>query len=371
MDVNEQTGVSGFILPQHRVDLILNKSSTVPGGSTSETIMQDVLVLASGQTLTRTEDKSMVVRTVTLEVSPEEADELVSARARGTLSLSLRGMDDHARVARPEPKPDTRSILVAAVEIAPGQAIAPEMVRLQEVPKEQAPEGALAEPARALGRKPITMLAVGQPITEAALAPPKAEPKKAKSRDLASRVGPGMRPFFLLEEEYASLTGHLQERSRVDVLFVKKEKPDRLAFPGAPTAGAAVPPAPLGAPLPEYEPILQDARVFLPAATEGDGEDAEDAPVADGPVALEVSVVDAMRLTAARAGGGLALVLRGPEDRGRWVPERRSVAVIRGPSGKGSGLELLTPTPGTGLYDHSGGLPTPTASRPSGLRRPR
>ena len=82
IEVNEQTGVSGFILPDHRVDVVqVNPSGSNPG--TAETILQDVLVLASGQVFTRPEDRSIQSRTVTLAVTPEQVDTLVAARAQG------------------------------------------------------------------------------------------------------------------------------------------------------------------------------------------------------------------------------------------------------------------------------------------------
>ena len=75
-------GVSGFILPDHRVDVVQHE--TGPNGkSEAETILQDVLVLASGQVFTRPEDRSIQSRTVTLAVTPEQVDILVAAPAKG------------------------------------------------------------------------------------------------------------------------------------------------------------------------------------------------------------------------------------------------------------------------------------------------
>jgi pilus assembly protein CpaB len=126
VEVNEHTGVSGFILPDHRVDVVQNEPG--PNGKIdAETILQDVLVLASGQVFTRPEDRSIQSRTVTLAVTPEQVDILVAASAKGALSLALRGLNDH--VARPkkvkiepkpEPKPEPKVIAKkAAPPVAP------------------------------------------------------------------------------------------------------------------------------------------------------------------------------------------------------------------------------------------------------------
>ncbi len=102
LEVTEQSGVSGFVLPGHRVDVVRFESEK--GVQRGETILQDILVLASGQVFTRAEERTLTTRTVTLAVTPEQVDSLVAARSRGPLSLSLRGVNDHEVVARPTPK---------------------------------------------------------------------------------------------------------------------------------------------------------------------------------------------------------------------------------------------------------------------------
>src|SRR3954453_4266767 len=57
LEVNEHTGVSGFILPDHRVDVVQTEANG-NGPSKAETILEDVPVLASGQVFTRPEDRS-------------------------------------------------------------------------------------------------------------------------------------------------------------------------------------------------------------------------------------------------------------------------------------------------------------------------
>ena len=106
VDVTEQSGVSGFILPNHRVDVVRYEANEKSQLQRGETILQDILVLAAGQVFTRQEEKSLQNRTVTLAVLPEQVHILVAARAKGPLSLSLRGVNDHDIVDRPTPKPE-------------------------------------------------------------------------------------------------------------------------------------------------------------------------------------------------------------------------------------------------------------------------
>jgi pilus assembly protein CpaB len=106
VEVNEQSGVSGFILPGHRVDVVRYESNEKSQTQRGETILQNILVLAAGQVFTRPEEKSLLNRTVTLAVFPEQVDVLVAARSKGPLSLSLRGVNDHDIVDRPKPQPE-------------------------------------------------------------------------------------------------------------------------------------------------------------------------------------------------------------------------------------------------------------------------
>jgi pilus assembly protein CpaB len=91
VEVNEQTGVSGFVLPDHRVDIVQAGEDVRGVHQKAQTILRNVLVLAAGQATARSEDKSIQVRTVTVAVTPQQVETLVAARARGSLSLALRG----------------------------------------------------------------------------------------------------------------------------------------------------------------------------------------------------------------------------------------------------------------------------------------
>lgn len=127
IEVNEQSGVSGFVLPGHRVDLVQSRLTNSPGQPESELIMQDVLVLAAGQTFTRPEDKSILARTVTLALTPDQVNILAASRTKGPLTLSLRGVNDHAVVARrivepPPPPPPPKPV---QTEPAPAPRPAP------------------------------------------------------------------------------------------------------------------------------------------------------------------------------------------------------------------------------------------------------
>jgi pilus assembly protein CpaB len=121
LEVNESTGVSGFVLPDHRVDVVQSRS--LPNGETeAETILEDVLVLASGTVFNRPEERNVQSRGVTLAVTPEQAEAIVAARSKGTLSLALRGLNDRTkqdRAAKAAKKAAETQVAAKPVEAPP------------------------------------------------------------------------------------------------------------------------------------------------------------------------------------------------------------------------------------------------------------
>jgi pilus assembly protein CpaB len=100
-EISPETGAGGFILPNDRVDVILSKREKNPDrtGSAdvvnSETILSNVRVLAIDQAPKEKDGQNTVVgKTVTLELKPEQSETLARARQSGTLSLALRSIAD-------------------------------------------------------------------------------------------------------------------------------------------------------------------------------------------------------------------------------------------------------------------------------------
>ena len=88
--ISDSTGASGFILPNDRVDVLMTRSA-MGSGSQTRTILQDVRVLAIGQTYRQQKSEKVITgKTATLEVTPAGADALANAGRSGTLTLSLR-----------------------------------------------------------------------------------------------------------------------------------------------------------------------------------------------------------------------------------------------------------------------------------------
>lgn len=129
--VNADSQVGGFVQPQSRVD-VLSAVALESGKIISKTILQNILVLAVDQSQ-KTFDGAVVGQTVTVQVTPEQAEQLTVAQRVGIISLSLRPFDDDTVVLPPPPPPPPPPLPVPPPKPEPVVAKIPE-------PKETKPE---------------------------------------------------------------------------------------------------------------------------------------------------------------------------------------------------------------------------------------
>ena len=94
--ISTESGAGGFILPNDRVDVMLSvQVSENPRRYAANTLLHDVRVLAVDQTYTQDKDqKTVLAKTATLELSPQQAEMVTAAASTGTISLALRPLGD-------------------------------------------------------------------------------------------------------------------------------------------------------------------------------------------------------------------------------------------------------------------------------------
>lgn len=99
-EVDTVNSVSGMLRPGDRIDLMLSQR---PAGEGTEeitrTLLSNMVVLATDQTLKRRDERTGQERsfsTVTLDLSPQDAQRLIVARQAGRLTALLRHPDDQA-----------------------------------------------------------------------------------------------------------------------------------------------------------------------------------------------------------------------------------------------------------------------------------
>lgn len=108
IEVDDATGVAGFVLPDMRVDV--NVFTEVGSNRSRQpqlqarTLLQDVRVLAVDQMFTESLEGAAPARTVTLQVTPAEARALGAASLGGQVGLALRAKGE-VTILPPPPAP--------------------------------------------------------------------------------------------------------------------------------------------------------------------------------------------------------------------------------------------------------------------------
>ena len=108
--VDDVIGVAGFLLPGNKVDVLASRLERGSRRAFTETILTNVKVLAVDQTARTDENDPVVVRAVTLEVSPKQAEVLVARKEEGTIQLTLRNPLEEM-VVKEEPKPAAKKVV--------------------------------------------------------------------------------------------------------------------------------------------------------------------------------------------------------------------------------------------------------------------
>jgi len=106
--VDSTSGIAGFVFPGDQVDILLTHSLPTEAKGphqATETILQDVRVIAVDQKVSNKPAEPMVVHNVTVEVTPKQSEIIAVATSMGKLSLSLRSIARHPVPAQGEEPP--------------------------------------------------------------------------------------------------------------------------------------------------------------------------------------------------------------------------------------------------------------------------
>jgi pilus assembly protein CpaB len=151
--VDKVVGVSGFIHPGNRVDVLVTLSRNERANSPmTKIVLENILVLATGTELEKAgkQEKPAQVDVITLEVTPEEGEKLALAATQGPLQLALRNFTDTGSsltrgttitgllaaqevpqpAAQPAPKSSNKSV---RVQRAPSPSVTVELIRGNKV----------------------------------------------------------------------------------------------------------------------------------------------------------------------------------------------------------------------------------------------
>lgn len=135
--VDEIIGVSGFIVPDDRVDVIV--TTTPPGSASQENrvakiVLQNKRVLSVAQSTEQKDGKPQLARSITLEVTPEDAEKLSLASQEGQIVLALRGLGDDAQTVTSGSRKGDLLAVAAVKKGTPGTVVrAPEKYRVEVI----------------------------------------------------------------------------------------------------------------------------------------------------------------------------------------------------------------------------------------------
>jgi pilus assembly protein CpaB len=99
--VDKVIGVSGFVHPGHRVDILVTLTKTDKNATPiTKIVLQNILVLAVGIEFEQKgkNEKPVQVDVITLELTPEEAEKLAHATTQGRIQLALRNYNNTEEV---------------------------------------------------------------------------------------------------------------------------------------------------------------------------------------------------------------------------------------------------------------------------------
>ena len=260
------SSMAGFLMPGNRVDILLTtvtsgRTEDESGGASTTVLLQNVEILAVHTTVNTPTTNRIdpdQARSVTVQVSPDDANRLQLAQAKGTLSLSLRNLKDE--------------------------------------------ESAKTHPANLSDFQPAAPRVVAAPAPPPTPAPP--APAR-EVRDLARSIPRGMRAFTITTPTHSrSLVRTIRAGHHVDVLLTMNLKSD--------VAGAGD-----GKDQGEFRGIsttlLQDQEVLeIHPAIDANANMAGSSEESRA-ITLLVTPRDAQRLDLAESAGKLHLALR-PED---------------------------------------------------------
>ena len=100
--VDKVIGVSGFIRPGSRVDVLVTIApKSTDAGPMTKIVLENILVLAIGSEMEKAgkQEKPTVVDVITMEVTPEEGEKLALSATEGKLQMALRNSTDSAEVS--------------------------------------------------------------------------------------------------------------------------------------------------------------------------------------------------------------------------------------------------------------------------------
>lgn len=226
-------------------------------------------------------------------------------------------MDSRARNGSIE----MQQIYVALVDIPQRKELTPELVKLEEWPKDRVPLGAITKLEALEGRTPRHPLYAGEPILETKLIDPQKD-----LGTVSEKIRAGYRVISVKVDNEVGAAGLILPGDRVDVMVFLQKRPPEV-------------------PQTTTKTILRNVTVFAVNDQTSLETDKGETSVAAKTVTLEVKPSDAERLTLAQSLGRLRLILRRGDDTESEKQESDGV-LVRDLFGDQASQPMTASTPG-------------------------
>ncbi len=236
--INAESGAAGFILPGDRVDVVLTQQIRQTDGEDnnrdkviSETVIDDIRVLAIDQTFNDIEEQTRVGKTVTVELSPKQAEGLAVAKRMGRISLSLRSLvrdakvemksaftsdEEVSRFLRGRPSTVPR-VLVAKQKLPAGTLLRDTDMTWQQLAPGDSGEGKVFEALTSTMALRGSYLKVGVESRAAILHENIIRP--AEQGFIVASLAPGMRAVSMSVTQVSGVSGFVSPGDKVDLLL--------------------------------------------------------------------------------------------------------------------------------------------------------
>jgi len=131
--VDDVIGVAGFLLPGNHIDVLASRGVGSGSGNrvVTVTILKKIKVLAVDQTAGTKENDPVVVRAVTLELTPKQAERIVKAREEGRLQLALRNPIEELEIVKAKVKSKRKYVAPTSTSITIIRGLKPEKVKVK------------------------------------------------------------------------------------------------------------------------------------------------------------------------------------------------------------------------------------------------
>lgn len=118
VQLQQNAGLGGLVLPGDHVDVVLtavvpSTGQNEPEHKASETVLEDIRVIAIDQKMSDMSNETVMARTATLEVTPKQAEILALINEMGKISLTLRSIasgDEKPRTTNAKGEPMEPSV---------------------------------------------------------------------------------------------------------------------------------------------------------------------------------------------------------------------------------------------------------------------